>query len=76
LGPEGLQKRIENFNWPEGTGSDSELRWRFHWYGKNDIVPRRKLGHINIVALRGSVPHERFQEKARELERKWIEKLE
>lgn len=43
LGPEGVSLRSRPF-------ALTEERCSVHWYGKAEIRPRRKLGHINIQA--------------------------
>lgn len=45
LGPEGLSKKDGNSSMPQ-VSNDILL----HWYEKSEIRPRRKLGHLNLVA--------------------------
>ncbi len=45
LGPEGLSKKDGIHSLPQ-VSNDIAL----HWYEKSEIRPRRKLGHLNLVA--------------------------
>jgi 5-(carboxyamino)imidazole ribonucleotide synthase len=60
LGPEGVQGRFK------GLGSQlprPPQGLTLHWYGKDDVFPGRKLGHVNVTAK----SHAELQKRISEL---------
>jgi 5-(carboxyamino)imidazole ribonucleotide synthase len=60
IGPEGVQGRFEGLGAqlpqpPQGL--------TLHWYGKDDVFPGRKLGHVNVTAK----SHAELQKRISEL---------